>query len=123
MFPSLALKYIYILTQSTRQHIFQYLESDDAGGLTTEDGSLLIKAALPRELVICQKLLYVPLLEALRPFIVKFLGALQLEGEGDHSNPTTANSGIVIKPIDDHNDECSHVIDLCIHDSVSSPLS
>jgi hypothetical protein len=101
---------------------FQYLESDGDRSnsntelpsrrahwcirLTTEDGSLLRKAVLPRELEICQKLLYDPVLEALRPFIAKFLGTLKLEGEVDQSNPITANGGIGIKPIDDHKDEC-----------------
>jgi hypothetical protein len=46
------------------------------GALTTEDGSLLIKAALPRELEIYQKLLYDPVLEALRPFTANFLRTL-----------------------------------------------
>lgn len=77
-----------------------------AGVLTTEDGSLLIKPALPRELDIYQKLRYDPLLEALWPFTVNFLGTLKLEGEVDQSNPTTANGGIAFKPIDDHKDEC-----------------
>lgn len=73
-----------------------------AGVLTTEDGSLLIKAALPPELGIYQKLLYDPAFEALRPFTADFLGTLKLEGEVDQSNPITANGGIAIKPIDDH---------------------
>ena len=77
-----------------------------AGVLTTEDGSLLIKASLPRELEIYQKLLCDPALEALRRFTVNFLGTLKLEGEVDKSNRITANGRIAIKPIDDHNDEC-----------------
>jgi 1D-myo-inositol-tetrakisphosphate 5-kinase/inositol-polyphosphate multikinase len=77
-----------------------------AGVLTTEDGSLLIKPAFPRELEIYQKLLYDPALEVLRPFTANFLGTLKLEGEVDQSNPITANGGIAIKPIDDHKDEC-----------------
>jgi 1D-myo-inositol-tetrakisphosphate 5-kinase/inositol-polyphosphate multikinase len=77
-----------------------------AGVLTTEDGSLLIKAALPRELDFYQKLQYNPVLEALRPFTAKFLGTLNLEGEVDQRNPITANGGIAIKPINDHKDEC-----------------
>ena len=77
-----------------------------AGVLTTENGSLLIKAALPREVEIYQKLLYDPALEALRPFTINFLGTLKLEGKVDQSNPITANGGIAIKPTDDHKDEC-----------------
>lgn len=73
-----------------------------AGVLTTEDGSLLIKAALPPELGIYQKLLYDPAFEALRPFTADFLGTLKLEGEVDQSNPITANGGIAIKPTNDH---------------------
>ena len=76
-----------------------------AGVLTTEGGSL-IKAALPRELEIYQKLLYDPALEGLRPFTVNFLGNLKLEGQVDQSNRITANGRIAIKPIDDHKDEC-----------------
>ena len=76
------------------------------GVVTTEDGSLLIKAALPRELEIYQKLLYDPVLETLRPFTATFLGTLKLEGEVDQSNLITANGGIAIKPTDDHKDEC-----------------
>ena len=76
-----------------------------AGVLTTEDGSLLIKAALPPEREIYQKLLYDPALEALRPFTVNFLGTLKLKGEVDQSNPITANGVIAIKPIDEHKDE------------------
>ncbi|EDR10794.1 uncharacterized protein LACBIDRAFT_315595 [Laccaria bicolor S238N-H82] len=65
-----------------------------AGVLTTEDGSLLIKAALPRELEIYQKLQYDPALEALRPFTADFLGTLELEGEVDQSNPITPNENV-----------------------------
>lgn len=72
------------------------------GVLTTENGSLLIKAALPRELEVYQKLLYDPVLEALRPFTATFLGTLKLEGEVDESNPITPDGGIAIKPTDDH---------------------
>ena len=76
------------------------------GVLTTKDGSLLIKAALPRVLEIYQKSLYDPALEALRPFTANFLGTLKLEGEVDKSNPIRANGGIAIKPIEHHKDEC-----------------
>ncbi|EDR12176.1 uncharacterized protein LACBIDRAFT_246465 [Laccaria bicolor S238N-H82] len=75
------------------------------GVLTTENGSLLIKAALPRELEVYQKLLYDPVLEALRPFTATFLGTLKLEGEVDESNPITPDGGIAIKPTDDHKDD------------------
>ncbi|CAA7260949.1 unnamed protein product [Cyclocybe aegerita] len=54
-----------------------------AGVMTTEDGSLLIKPALPRELHFYQALQQDPALEVLREFTPKFLGTLKLEGKVD----------------------------------------
>ncbi|KIJ96031.1 hypothetical protein K443DRAFT_682578 [Laccaria amethystina LaAM-08-1] len=94
--------------------------NSQVGGHT--DGSLLRKAVLPRELEICQKLLYDPVLEALRPFTAKFLGTLKLEGEVDQSNPITANGGIGIKPIDDHKDELFWTIQSMVLENVTYPF-
>ncbi|KAJ7134847.1 hypothetical protein C8R44DRAFT_829198 [Mycena epipterygia] len=65
--------------------------------LTTEDDMLLIKQALPLELQFYQAVTAAaePELDALRPYIPKFLGTLALEGELDTDKPaseTTINS-------------------------------
>ncbi|KAJ3503479.1 hypothetical protein NLJ89_g8414 [Agrocybe chaxingu] len=54
-----------------------------AGVMTTADGSLLIKPALPRELQFYQALQQDPALEVLREFTPRFLGTLKLEGKVD----------------------------------------
>ncbi|KAG6852903.1 hypothetical protein C0991_008272 [Blastosporella zonata] len=54
-----------------------------AGVLTTEDGSLIIKPALPLELQFYEALQRNEGLKELRPFIPNFLGTLKLEGEID----------------------------------------
>ncbi|PPQ91774.1 hypothetical protein CVT25_000418 [Psilocybe cyanescens] len=54
-----------------------------AGVTTTEDGSLLIKPALHRELEFYQKLQRDSSLDELRAFTPKFLGTLRLEGQVD----------------------------------------
>lgn len=74
-----------------------------AGVLTTEDGSLLIKPALPVELEFYQKLDTDPIFEHLLPFLPKFLGTLKLEGQVDKSKP--AVEGIAITPVSGHKDE------------------
>lgn len=52
-----------------------------AGVLTSEDGSLLIKPALPLELHFYQTLLSEPNFAPLVPFLPKFYGTLKLEGQ------------------------------------------
>ncbi|KAF9009645.1 hypothetical protein BDQ17DRAFT_1388421 [Cyathus striatus] len=52
-----------------------------AGVLTSEDGSILIKPALPLELQFYQSLNSDSGFSPLRPYIPKFLGTLKLEGE------------------------------------------
>lgn len=76
------------------------------GILTTEDGSLLIKPALPREVAFYSALSSEPSLQPLNEFVPKFLGTLRLEGQVDVDNAPrgkdrdTAGSGSV-KAIDD----------------------
>ena len=53
------------------------------GVQTSEDGSLLIKPALPAEVQFYQAVLTKPELEPLRLYIPQFLGTLRLEGEVD----------------------------------------
>ncbi|KAJ7021616.1 hypothetical protein C8F04DRAFT_1140343 [Mycena alexandri] len=68
--------------------------------LTTEDDTLLIKQALPLELQFYQTVAAAaePELDALRPFIPKFIGTLSLEGEFDADAPTNETS-IAFKPL------------------------
>jgi 1D-myo-inositol-tetrakisphosphate 5-kinase/inositol-polyphosphate multikinase len=49
--------------------------------MTSEDGSLLIKPALPLELAFYQSLTSDSAFQALRPFVPKFYGILKLEGQ------------------------------------------
>ena len=66
---------------------------------TTEDGSLLIKAALPREVAFYEALQHDKALEQLRVFTPQFLGTLRLEGQVD---PAQADStaGIIVQPLE-----------------------
>ncbi|KAF5349488.1 hypothetical protein D9756_008917 [Leucocoprinus leucothites] len=54
-----------------------------AGVLTSEDGELLIKPALARELGFYQQMQNDETLSALLPYVPKFIGTLRLEGEVD----------------------------------------
>ncbi|KAF5387088.1 hypothetical protein D9615_002052 [Tricholomella constricta] len=70
-----------------------------AGVLTTEDGSLIIKPALPLELQFYQALQQNTDLEPLRPFIPNFLGTLKLEGQLDEAK--SAEEGTIsVAPVD-----------------------
>lgn len=69
-----------------------------AGVLTTEDGSLIIKPALPLEFQFYLAVQQNPDLAALRPFTPNFLGTLKLEGQVDTNKP--AEEGITLTPID-----------------------
>lgn len=75
-----------------------------AGVLTTEDGSLIIKPALPLELQFYQSLTTDTGFAALRPFIPKFLGTLKVEGQVDPTADQAAQ--IVVAPVADQKDEC-----------------
>ncbi|KAF9557757.1 SAICAR synthase-like protein [Agrocybe pediades] len=66
-----------------------------AGVLTTEDGSLLIKPALPQELEFYYALRQDPALDDLRSFTPTFLGTLKLEGKVESSDADlTSGAGI-----------------------------
>jgi hypothetical protein len=77
-----------------------------AGVLTTDDGSLIVKEALPLELEFYQTHASNPAFEPLRPFLPKFYGTLKLEGTVDETNTDT----LVVKPLaqvsEHHRDEC-----------------
>ncbi|KAF8874215.1 hypothetical protein CPB84DRAFT_1817922 [Gymnopilus junonius] len=64
--------------------------------MTTEDGSLLIKPALPREVEFYQILQQDKTLEGLRVFTPQFLGTLKLEGQVDPSHANLAENIISI---------------------------
>ncbi|KAK0474004.1 SAICAR synthase-like protein [Armillaria novae-zelandiae] len=71
-----------------------------AGVLTSEDGSLLIKPALPLEHQFYQILNSNPAFEPLRPFVPKFIGTLKLQGELDETNQgLEPGSGIAVKAL------------------------
>ncbi|GLB35601.1 putative inositol phosphokinase (IPK) family protein [Lyophyllum shimeji] len=70
-----------------------------AGVLATEDGSLIIKPALPLEVQFYQALQQSPSLEALRPFIPKFYGMLKLEGQLDEEK-SAEEGNISVTPVD-----------------------
>lgn len=53
------------------------------GVMASEDGSLIIKPALPVEVAFYQSVLSDPAFEALRPYIPQFYGTLRLEGQVD----------------------------------------
>ena len=75
--------------------------------LTTEDGSLIIKPALPLELEFYEKYSSHPSFKPLRPFLPKFFGTLKLEGTLDETKPKS----LTVKPLEGaevvHKDEFS----------------
>lgn len=79
-----------------------------AGVLSTEDGELLIKPALPRELAFYQKLQTDEAFARLRPYVPKFIGTLRLEGELDQSKPQ--EEGIAVKPFSEKKDKLFYTL-------------
>ncbi|KAF7301789.1 Kinase [Mycena indigotica] len=86
------------------------------GVLTTEDDTLLIKQALPVELQFYRTVAAStePAIDALRPYLPKFLGTLTLEGEFDPDKPTTETS-IPVKPIATNGGKESLVLENLTH--------
>jgi 1D-myo-inositol-tetrakisphosphate 5-kinase/inositol-polyphosphate multikinase len=76
------------------------------GVLTTEDGSLIIKPALPRELAFYEALQNDAALEGLRVFTPKFLGVLKLQGQIDPAERDAAEGLMKLQPAADQKDEC-----------------
>jgi len=74
-----------------------------AGVETTEDGSLIIKPVLHRELEFYQSLQQNPALGVLLQFTPKFLGTLKLEGTVDPKKPDSTE-GIIVEPVADSKD-------------------
>lgn len=74
-----------------------------AGVLTTEDGELLIKPALPREQAFYHLLQSDEKLSALLPYVPKFIGTLRLEGQVDETK--SQENGIALKPMAEKRDK------------------
>lgn len=76
------------------------------GVMTSEDGSLVIKPALPVEVSFYQTALSDPAFTALLPYIPEFYGTLRLEGKidqeksGDGSIVVAENSAEAIKDVE-----------------------
>ena len=68
------------------------------GVQTSEDGSLLIKPALPAEVQFYQAVLADPTLAPLRPYVPQFIGTLTLEGEVDEQ--ASRDGAIAVKAQD-----------------------
>ena len=83
--------------------------------MTTEDGSLLIKPALHRELEFYQAMHQDPKLSFLREFTPKFIGVLRLEGQlsdlagenGERGLSIASLSEGVIRSVEGPKDMCS----------------
>lgn len=69
-----------------------------SGVLATEDGSLLIKPALPLELQFYQTSVRDPGFAPLRHFVPKFYGTLSLQGKVDEGKGL--EGGIAVAPVD-----------------------
>ncbi|KAI0373134.1 SAICAR synthase-like protein [Pilatotrama ljubarskyi] len=79
-----------------------------AGVMTSEDGSLLIKPALPNEVAFYQSVATDPGFAPLRPYVPKFYGTLRLEGKVDESAPAPEEGApikVVEAPIEGEKDE------------------
>lgn len=85
------------------------------GVMTTEDGSLLIKPALRRELEFYHAMHQDPKLSFLREFTPKFIGVLRLEGQlsdlagenGEGGLSIASLSEGIIRPAEGPKDMCS----------------
>ncbi|KAF9480849.1 SAICAR synthase-like protein [Pholiota conissans] len=89
-------------------HTTHALESQvggHAGVMTTEDGSLIIKPALARELEFYQALQSHDMLAAFRPFTPKFLGVLKLQGQVDPAHGDALESLVNLQPVAEQKDE------------------
>jgi inositol-polyphosphate multikinase len=74
---------IHLSSQASATRALSSQVGGHPGVLTTEDGSLLIKPALPVEVAFYEKVASEELFAPLRPFIPKFMGTLKLEGKAE----------------------------------------
>ena len=65
-----------------------------AGVSTSEDGSLLIKPALAREVSFYQRLTSDPAFTSLKPYIPRFYGTLRFEGTVEDENFETFHKAL-----------------------------
>ena len=85
-------------SSSTTIHPLESQVGGHVGVSTTEDGSLLIKPAVPTEVAFYQQLQRDSNLEDLRAFTPTFLGTLELMGKVNEASSAVSES-IVVEPI------------------------
>ncbi|KAI0781528.1 SAICAR synthase-like protein [Trametes elegans] len=86
------------------------------GVLTSEDGSLLIKPALPREVAFYQSVAADPAFAPLRPFVPRFYGTLRLEGKVDESAaPPAQGAPLPVVPVGAEQEKESLVLENLSH--------
>jgi 1D-myo-inositol-tetrakisphosphate 5-kinase/inositol-polyphosphate multikinase len=88
---------------------YQYQVGGHAGVLRSEDGSLLIKPAVPNELDFYQRLQQDSYLEDLRVFTPTFLGTLELMGKLDETGSAVLQS-IVVESSEDKDESFVQLI-------------
>ncbi|KAG5651033.1 hypothetical protein H0H81_010161 [Sphagnurus paluster] len=95
-----------------------------AGVLTTEDGSLIIKPALPLELEFYQTVQQSEELEHLSMFLPSFIGTLTLEGEIDEKKSAELGN-ISVNPVDapQRDETLVKVYDNITSEAVNTPKS
>lgn len=96
-------------------HILASQVGGHPGVMTSEDGSLVIKPALPVEVSFYQTALSDAAFTPLVPYIPEFYGTLRLEGEVDKEKSiggsiVVARQGTTVH--DHEKDECMHAITL-----------
>jgi 1D-myo-inositol-tetrakisphosphate 5-kinase/inositol-polyphosphate multikinase len=90
---------------SASTHPLETQVGGHAGVSTTENGSLLIKPAVPTELAFYQRLQQDPNLEDLRAFTPTFLGTLELMGKVDEASSAVSESIVVESVASEEKDE------------------
>ena len=90
---------------STIIHPLESQVGGHAGVLTTDDGSLMIKPAVPTELAFYQRLQLDSNLEDLRAFTPTFLGTLKLMGKVDEAGSAVSESIVLESVASEEKDE------------------
>ena len=86
-------------------HALESQVGGHAGVSTTENGSLLIKPAVPIELAFYQRLQQDSNLENLRVFTPTFLGTLELMGKVDEARSSVSESIVIESVASEKKDE------------------
>ena len=105
---------------STTNHPLESQVGGHAGVSTTEDGSLLIKPAVPTEVAFYQRLQQDSKLEDLRVFTPTFLGTLELMGKVDEAGSAVSES-MVVEPITSEEKDESFVLSISQFRQVVGP--